>query len=517
MRKTRMQVVGVMVGGLVAASGAHGQDPAPLGPVRASLAVAEARVALVGHTLEAAAPQLAAVEASLGGWGVIAPMVEQIEARAPEAWLRQDPADSLYREAREALNRGNYDRAAILFRDLRRRFPRSGYVADSYYWEAFARYRDGGEEQDRAALDLLRRQGETHPDAETRASAEVLATRIRGRLAAAGDAPAAERVAVIAAPPAPPAPAIAPPGAPAIAPRPAAAPQFSDQDDDIRIAALNALLQMDAEQAIPILKQILERRDAGSTRLRRKAVFLVSQKRSPETETILLNVIRNDPDSDVRAQGVFWLSQVPTENAVAALDSILMASDDRQVQKKAIFALSQHNSERAGRALRAYAQRRDAPEELRRDAIFWLGQHSAEANQAFLRQLYPSLQSSRLKERVIFAISQRATAENQRWLLDLARNSNESIEMRKKALFWAGQSGVAISELVSLYSAIPDREMREQLIFVYSQRSDGEAVDKLMDIARNDPSPELQKKAVFWLGQSKDPRVAQFLLEIINR
>ena len=35
-------------------------------------------------------------------------------------------------------------------------------------------------------------------------------------------------------------------------------------------------------------------------------------------------------------------------------------------------------------------------------------------------------------------------------------------------------------------------------------------------IARRDPDRELRKKAIFWLGQSNDPRVRDFLLEIIN-
>ena len=37
------------------------------------------------------------------------------------------------------------------------------------------------------------------------------------------------------------------------------------------------------------------------------------------------------------------------------------------------------------------------------------------------------------------------------------------------------------------------------------------------DIAKNDKDPELRKKAIFWLGQSHDPRVQQFLLDLINK
>jgi hypothetical protein len=68
-----------------------------------------------------------------------------------------------------------------------------------------------------------------------------------------------------------------------------------------------------------------------------------------------------------------------------------------------------------------------------------------------------------------------------------------------------------------MYDRLQSREMKEQLIFVYSQRNDRDAVDKLMDIVRRETDRELQKNAMFWLGQSRDPRVPEFLLEFINR
>ena len=91
-----------------------------------------------------------------------------------------------------------------------------------------------------------------------------------------------------------------------------------DDDSDIKLAALNAVLQMDAERAMPLLTRVLARRDAGSVCLRRKAVFLVAQKHTEGTEDVLLSTARNDPDGEVRGQAVFWLSQVHSPRAVAA-------------------------------------------------------------------------------------------------------------------------------------------------------------------------------------------------------
>src|SRR5829696_2588480 len=83
----------------------------------------------------------------------------------PAAWLQGDPADSLYRAAREALDRREYRRAADLFAQVSARFPRSGYAADAYYWRAFSLYRTGGAPQLRAALEALDTQQGRFPKA----------------------------------------------------------------------------------------------------------------------------------------------------------------------------------------------------------------------------------------------------------------------------------------------------------------------------------------------------------------
>ncbi|HJR62575.1 MAG TPA: HEAT repeat domain-containing protein [Gemmatimonadaceae bacterium] len=407
------------------------------------------------------------------------------------SWAPQDPADSLYREARRALSDANYQRAAELFARLRDRFPRSTYAADSYYWQAFALNRNDRLQQ---ALALLDEQGKRFPNATTRRDAQALATRIRGELARRGDANEAERLTSVAATSCP------------------------EEEDDVRIAAINGLMQMDAERAMPILKKVLARGGACSAELRRKAVFVVSQQRSAEAADILLNAAQNDPDGEVRQQAVFWLGQVRDERAVDMLTEVLTKSNDAELKEKAIFALSQHRSPRAFALLRSYAERDGVSSALREKAIFWIGQHRGQENADFLKGLYGKLDDAELKEKVIFSLSQQRGFGNDKWLMDIAVNESEDTELRKKALFWAGQMReVALDQLIGLYDRMKAREMREQLIFVYSQRRDTEAVNKLMSIAKSDPDRELRKKAVFWLSQSRDPRAAQFLLEIIEQ
>ncbi|HKJ91855.1 MAG TPA: HEAT repeat domain-containing protein, partial [Longimicrobiales bacterium] len=278
---------------------------------------------------------------------------------------------------------------------------------------------------------------------------------------------------------------------------------------------LNALLQMNADQALPILKKVIQRRDACSAELRRKAMFLLSQKQTPETVDIMLDVAKNDPDIEVRRQAVFWLSQVDDPRAVDALEQVLKTSNDQQLQKRALFALSQHDSPRAYEILKQAAQNTQMSEELRKYAITWISQHK-DADIKYLEQLYGTLKDPSLKERVLFAVSQSDQPGAGDWLLSVATDSAAPVELRKRAIFWAGQANASVAAMGSLYDRVQARALKEQLLFVFSQSDDAAAVDRLIQIARTEKDPELRKRAIFWLGQSDDPRAAKVLMDIIG-
>jgi HEAT repeat protein len=417
----------------------------------------------------------------------------------PAPWAEADPADSLYRLGREAINRGQYRRAADLFSEISEKHPRSEYAPDAPYWRAFALYRAGNDDDLREALKALDGQQRRFPRATTIADARELAVRIRGVLARRGDVESAEAVTRAAGQPC----------------------ARDDEDTDIRAAAMNALLQMDAEGAVPIIRQVLQKRDECSVALREKAVFLLSQKRSADTEAILLDVLNNDPSRSVREKAVFWMGQVRTETAAEALETIATSSQDMELRKKAIHALHEHNSPRAAALLRRLAESAQTPDEVRKQAIFWIGQRRSQENADFLRSLFAKLDKSEdnddVRKRILFSLSQMRGFENDRWLLSIALDEANSSDLRGHALWTAGQAGIAGSELVTVYDRLSDREVKEKLIWVMSESRDEKATDKLIDIARKDPDREMRKKALFWLGQKKDPRVKQLLVDILNQ
>ncbi|MFL5467485.1 MAG: HEAT repeat domain-containing protein [Gemmatimonadaceae bacterium] len=62
-----------------------------------------------------------------------------------------------------------------------------------------------------------------------------------------------------------------------------------------------------------------------------------------------------------------------------------------------------------------------------------------------------------------------------------------------------------------------DREVREQAVFALSQRPREEGVPALIAVARTNKDPEIRKKALFWLGQSHDPRALDLFEELLTK
>jgi HEAT repeat protein len=467
------------------------------------------RALILAATIAASTRSAGAASTPAGAlsWAGGATAIETFATQPRAPWQADDPADSLYRAAREQLNRGDYRTAAKSFALIVDRYPKSTYAGDAMYWQAYAYYSLGEQAQLRDALRVLDEQRRRYPKAATRGDADALSVRIKGTLARQGDNSAAEDIAKRAK---------------GTTEQPCS--RSGDDDDDERMAALNALLQMNAERAVPILKQVLAKRDACSAGLREKAVFLLSQKRTPETEDLMLDVVKNDPSREVRKKAVFWLGQVNTDKAATALEQIMSSStQDDEMREQAVFALMQQHSARGQAAVRAIAQDPKAPDGVREKAVFWLGQQKSPDNAAFLRGMFDKLAGSAegssgesLAKKILFSLSQMRGEGNDKWLMDVAANSRYSVETRKQAIFGAGQAGVTTADLVALYPRLTDRELKGQLIWVLSDKHDPSAIDRLIQIAKTDPDREMRKKAIFWLGQSNDPRAKDVLLDIIN-
>lgn len=431
---------------------------------------------------------------------VLGGVMNRFESRAQgprAAWAPQDPADSLYRLAREMLNRGNYRRAADLFREITDKYASSQYAPDALYWEAFALYRIGTTSELERARTVLDQQRSRYADAYARSDGASLAQRVAGALARGGDRTAYTAVTAAAG----------------------QQPTCDKEELAVRVEALNALSSIDFASARPILERVLGRQDECTVTLRKRAVFLIGKQGGESAASMLSNVVRTEPNEDVRGDAILWLSRVPGEQTVNMLDELLRTSTDERVQRTALRALAAHESPRARQIVRQTIERENTPDKVREYALTAIdGKDATPEDAAFLRNLYARQTNERMKRAVVRAVSSIGGAENHAWLMALARNNAEPMDMRAEALGRVGRSSsdVGIRELTGLYDQLAARELREQLISLYSRRKEPEATDKLIEIARNGTDPQLRRMAISALTRKNDPRTTQLLLEIIE-
>ena len=191
--------------------------------------------------------------------------------------------------------------------------------------------------------------------------------------------------------------------------------------------------------------------------------------------------------SGTRGAAVFWLGQTGDPRAFAALHGVIENGREyERIRAQAIFSMS-HNG--------------DTP-----DLEF-----------AYLRNIYPRVTSAKMKEAILMGMGEDESGGSA-WLIERARDNAEPLEMRKNALFWAGQKKTTpTKDLVAYYRATANSELREHTIFVLSQRKDEAALDELFRIARDDSDKRMRARALFWLGQNDDPRVAKLISDRLSR
>ena len=441
-------------------------------------------------------------------------------------WARGDPADSAYRTAHDALNRGEYGRAAKLFADLRDKYPKSDYQDDARYYEAYARYKLGSTDELHTAAKLLEPLASkpmseaTTPNAvatltAVRASADrafrigygrrgardgevaALYNRINGVLAQRGDRDAADKIAKAAAQ--------------------TGTAVCDNEDIQVRVEAMNALSQMDPAAALPLLRRVLERKDECSSELRRRAVFMLGRRADTESAQLLIATAKADPNYSVRSEAMNVLPRLPGEVGLKALEDMLRTEQDERVQRAIVRSLAASDNQVARSGVRALIERNDVSVSLRTDAInAFNGDRASADDAAYLRNYYGKADNERVKEAIIGAVGRLGGSDNEKWVLSIAQNQNESSQLRATAISRLIRSNVPVGELAKLYDGADSYNVRSQIVSVLSNRKEPEATDKLLDIVKNSTVVSLRTQAMNALMRKNDPRSVQLFQDLLD-
>ena len=220
---------------------------------------------------------------------------------------------------------------------------------------------------------------------------------------------------------------------------------------------------------------------------------------------------------DAHDTSIAWIDGVDPKQSVRFLQS-LVKDDGEKVGKRSVDALALHAEESATAALETLMNS-SMSTEMRGHAAFWLG--NARGRRGYLavkRLANDPNESTRLREKAVFAMTQSEQPERTDDLIAIARRDPEG-KMRSQALFWLSQAAgkKAAAALRDAVDNDPDEEVKKKAVFGISQLPDDQSIPLLADLLRTHKSPGVRKQAAFWLGQKKDSRALDILEEILRK
>ncbi len=395
----------------------------------------------------------------------------------------QDSASDAYQEAYGLVLDENWDAALQALRTVLRDYRDSPWEDDATYWICHVQEQRGA--TDERTFECYREFVEEHNGSRWSDDAHSNLVRLAQRLARDGK------------------------------------PEYRDfvrdlqqnDDEEVRLAALDALWQMGDESALASVMAFYERTDSPT--YKKKIVYVLSQFDVPEAMAHLETIARNDDDVQVRKDAIFWIGQEGGSDVVATLQDIARTDRSVEIQKQVVFALAQLSDEIGITPLIQIARTHEE-EEVRHDAIFWIGQEGGPGAVEALEAIGQDSNDVETIKKVVFSLAQ-VGDEGLDVLADYAR-THPQLAVRKDAIFWIGQEGDedVLPMLERLMAEEDEVEIQKQIIFTYSQLDDDIGVPKLIDLAKTHPNSQVRKDAVFWLGQSDDARARQALIDIVQ-
>ena len=106
---------------------------------------------------------------------------------------------------------------------------------------------------------------------------------------------------------------------------------------DIKILALNSMLNQDPAKAIPVLRGILNGNEPIG--VKKHAIFVLAQSKSPEAQAILHDAVTGKMDPELQRQAVMMMALFQGKRDNGTLDELYHTTSDRQLKRSIISAL----------------------------------------------------------------------------------------------------------------------------------------------------------------------------------
>lgn len=274
-------------------------------------------------------------------------------------------------------------------------------------------------------------------------------------------------------------------------------------DEEMKLLALNALMNSDEARAIPLLEGLLQGNQ--SLRLKDRALFVLSQSESPRAREILIRTAKGAASPDLQMRAIKYLGLSGDRQSVAALGEVYAASTDVSVRRAILRAFMSADDTAP---VLAAAKSEKSPE-LRLEAIRQLGAMEAADE---LLQLYRVETAPELKEEILQSLG---VAEATQPLGEIAK-SEADLRLRRAAIQALGivdgkESGALLQ---SLYGTQKDAESKKAVLEALFVQDNARA---LIEIARSEKDPALRREAVEKLSLMDSRESQEYMLEILQK
>src|SRR3984885_15734201 len=108
-------------------------------------------------------------------------------------------------------------------------------------------------------------------------------------------------------------------------------PPQAEQDEELKLLALNSLMQQDEAHAVPIIEQILN--SDKSEKLKERALFVLGQDQSPQAQALLGQVASGERNPALQRKAIQMLAVTRGNQAAETLANIYRQSTNAEVKK----------------------------------------------------------------------------------------------------------------------------------------------------------------------------------------
>jgi hypothetical protein len=443
----------------------------------------------------------------------------------------KDAASLMFQGGRDLITDQQWAKAEEKFRQYTSAYPKEKNVDAALYWMAYSEFQLSRFEQAKSTLNRLLKDYESSSWKE---DARTLLAQLPGYSGAAGSGQSSGQGAGSSTPQAPQTPfegaditigeGLGKRG-PLIKVRPSFVFKGGDDseqpaDDDpceFKIVVLQALFQSDVQRGISAATEWLNPGSTQTLRCKGAALSLLARNGGKAVTPVILGVAQREPDLKLRARAISALGATSDDAVIDPLRDFALNSQENSIIEAALYSLGQHSGARAVTVLGEIAMS-NRPVSLRKIAIASIATRPGEPSVDALLKVYDTDQTIEIRRATISGFAHRRSERAGNKLLEIARGA-DNIELRKAAISaLVSRSGEkSIDSLLSLYDSEKSEELKDRIINAIGSLNDPRITQKLISIARDTQAPiERRKRAIGWLSRSKDPKVTEFLENLLK-